>query len=157
MRIENVFLGRQQLTKAVQKLINLELSLPDLHSSAGYEALKMKRGAMGSSPSTSGGKKSPQRNEALQWEIRFLHINIIKDDPLLGVETHGDFVEALQRLLGDLNLLRTAGNWGDQHHPWQHQQHCPRHHGHHYPWRNFWILRTMCNHYLVCCLRHDEW
>ena len=52
-------------TREMQKFVNLSALLLSGHSGAGNVALKMKRGAMGSSPLTSGGKKSPHLNADL--------------------------------------------------------------------------------------------
>ena len=138
--------------------MNLELSFSSvLHSGAGYEALKMKRGAMGSSPLTSGGKNRPQRNEALRWDGWYM-IEVNKTVSL-DIKTDCHIVQTLQSLLGDLNILAID----HQQHHWHHQQHGLPHSRHNttWSWQLNMILNTdvdwrwKCDNNL-CCLHHDE-
>ena len=89
----------------MQKFVNLSAWLLSGHSGAGNVALKMKRGAMGSSPSTSGGKKSPHLNADLtNKNCEYIVLEALAPVILLCVKIV-DSVDQLQLIISNLLLI----------------------------------------------------
>ena len=92
-------------TREMQKFVNLSAWLLSGHSGAGNVALKMKRGAMGSSPSTSGGKKSPHLNADLtNKNCEYIVLEALAPVILLCVKIV-DSVDQLQLIISNLLLI----------------------------------------------------